>query len=137
MQKGAVEGKKYCKRCGQLKPIEYFERNRPGVFRSECKDCRKLKKRIPARAKRDYERNHPRPAVDTWFYCRICKRHIMIEQSRDVCLDHDHATGKIRGWICNRCNTGMGNFQDDVNILQRAILWLKGNLASILSSWSL
>ena len=64
------------------------------------------------------------------FYCKVCDRTITIQSRRDVNLDHDHTTGDIRGYICNRCNTGLGNFRDNVSILDRAIKWLKGTLIS-------
>lgn len=35
--------------------------------------------------------------------CCICSR----AQSRSLCLDHCHATGVARGYVCQRCNAGM------------------------------
>ena len=29
-------------------------------------------------------------------------------------LDHDHATGRFRGWLCNSCNLAFGYFGDNV-----------------------
>jgi len=40
-------------------------------------------------------------------------------------VDHDHATGKVRGLLCRRCNTLIGQVDDSVNILGRAIWYLK------------
>ena len=122
-----------CKGCKRLLPIEAFERNRPNVWRSECKECRASKKAIPAKVRREYEEQHPRPKIGEEFYCKICDRTITIQSKRDVNLDHNHTTGEIRGYICNRCNTGLGNFRDDISILNRAIRWLKGTLMSFLS----
>jgi hypothetical protein len=38
--------------------------------------------------------------------------------------DHDHSTMKHRGWLCSACNTGLGKFRDDVQLLNKAINYL-------------
>ena len=40
-------------------------------------------------------------------------------------LDHDHKTGKFRGWLCHSCNTGLGHLGDSVESLIAAIHYLK------------
>ena len=121
-----------CKACQRLLPIEAFERNRPSVWRSECKECRAHKKPIPAKVRREYEAKNPKPKEGEKFYCKVCERTIIVQNpSRDINLDHDHITGDIRGYICNRCNTGIGNLRDSISILERAIKWLKGTLGSL------
>ena len=123
MQKGAIDGGKHCKSCGDYLPIDAFERNRPGgIYRSECKKCRSWRKPMKGRAA--YERAHPRPEIGSMFKCPVCLNRIKVEQNRDVNLDHDQTTGTIRGWVCNHCNTGMGYLKDDPNIIKRAYLWL-------------
>ena len=42
-----------------------------------------------------------------------------------LAIDHDHATGKIRGLLCNNCNAGMGIIGDTVEHLERAAEYLK------------
>jgi hypothetical protein len=32
-------------------------------------------------------------------------------------LDHDHRTGRFRGWLCSACNTALGCLRDDKNRL--------------------
>lgn len=40
-------------------------------------------------------------------------------------MDHDHATGLFRGWLCRACNTLLGQARDQVDILHRAALYLE------------
>jgi hypothetical protein len=53
--------------------------------------------------------------------CRICRR----ETANEVlCIDHRHATGWIRGLLCNKCNIGLGVYQDHPGRLVRAAAYL-------------
>ena len=63
--------------------------------------------------------------------CAICKRH-QSDLDKNLCIDHDHSCcsgekscGKcIRGLICQKCNLGLGNFNDSIAILEMAIKYL-------------
>lgn len=50
--------------------------------------------------------------------CRLCRR------KRKLFVDHCHETGRVRSLLCSRCNTGMGCFEDSVDMLKRAIHYL-------------
>jgi len=39
-------------------------------------------------------------------------------------LDHDHDTKKFRGWLCMKCNQGIGLLGDDAEGLRRALAYL-------------
>lgn len=52
--------------------------------------------------------------------CAICRAPVM--QGDPV--DHCHFTGKIRGVLCCKCNTGLGQFGDDPEKLWQAIKYL-------------
>lgn len=38
--------------------------------------------------------------------------------------DHNHATGEPRGWLCTKCNVGIGSLGDNPKIVERALKYL-------------
>lgn len=124
---------KICRRCQEQKSIFEFEKNQKTIRgkvsrRGECRDCRSWKKPMSPKDREKFEKIYPPPPIGKPFHCPICNRTIIRQYKNDVVLDHLHNTGKIRGWICRMCNNSMGMMEDDVNILERAIKWLKGTL---------
>lgn len=53
--------------------------------------------------------------------CGICGK----KNWRNLAIDHNHQTGDVRGLLCSTCNTGLGQFQDSVDLLEKAIEYLK------------
>lgn len=50
--------------------------------------------------------------------CAICSKEL--PQGRLTHLDHCHATGKLRGMLCHKCNKGLGHFDDNSEFLRNA-----------------
>ena len=46
------------------------------------------------------------------------------KKPRMLAVDHCHTTGNIRGLLCTKCNTGLGNFLDSKELLEKAIKYL-------------
>ncbi len=57
--------------------------------------------------------------------CDICGRtEVSGRWENNLHIDHDHETGKIRGVLCHGCNVSLGHFNDDPELLAKAIAYL-------------
>lgn len=53
--------------------------------------------------------------------CGICDVDLLTKPPRLRHLDHCHATGAVRGWLCHKCNTGLGKLGDNEAGLLKAL----------------
>ena len=80
------------------------------IFREYQSRCRRIARGTP-------EPTRPQPAN-----CEICGRP---RKLKSLHIDHCHATGSFRGWLCSQCNTGLGLLGDSVENLGRAVAYLR------------
>lgn len=119
---------KVCNRCNRLLPINNFEKNQNGknnrpVRRPSCNDCRNIinGRKVPNKIKKEWNKTKPNMVI---WECPICKKRTIPGLTSKIVLDHDHNTGTPNAWICDSCNTGLGRFNDDINVIKEAINYL-------------
>jgi len=54
--------------------------------------------------------------------CAICRKRF--NANRVPCVDHCHRTGRVREFLCFKCNAGIGLLGDDVDVILRAFEYL-------------
>ena len=63
--------------------------------------------------------------------CAICNkpetRNNRIGQTARLCLDHNHTTGLVRELLCHNCNQVIGHCKESIDILLKAIAYLKNH----------
>lgn len=53
--------------------------------------------------------------------CEICGR------QNKLVIDHNHKTGKLRGVLCPKCNTGIGLLCDNAALCEKAAQYLRSS----------
>lgn len=54
--------------------------------------------------------------------CAVCKG---AGGQRGLAVDHDHATGRVRGLLCGACNSAIGLLKERPDNFERAVAYLK------------
>jgi len=131
---------KICTRCKRAYPATfvYFHRhrNRNDGFDPWCKECKsEYHKRYYIQKKYNITiKEYKKRLEQQKNRCAICGinfdilKKIKLNQVPGIGnprIDHNHKTGKIRGLLCDDCNTALGSFQDNPLILIKAAKYLK------------
>lgn len=128
---------KRCKDC--VKALEEFPHlGHPNAWRPVVeKSGGRCATHWRAEKKRRREANHERAVQRTYglnegeyaqLYefqggkCAACRR--ATGKTRRLSVDHDHATGEVRGLLCRPCNTLLGHARDSIAFFRRCIAYL-------------
>lgn len=105
--------RKICSYCGKRKNKGSFSKH--SMYKdnldTRCKKCVKKHSKIRSGL---HKIAPPKPNV-----CECCKQ-VPIKWV----LDHDHTNDSFRGWICDRCNTGIGKLGDDLQGIVNAMNYM-------------
>ena len=117
---------KKCSKCKTVLPLNAFSDCHGGTYkRPECKKCM----RDMANSRELIRKKYGMPDENT-YRCPICLGNAEevgdLQKRTAWVLDHCHKNNTFRGWLCHKCNRALGNFNDDIAILKRAIKYLKG-----------
>lgn len=114
-----------CRKCRAAKTRSYKRHERPEV----------KEKMRAAKLLSDYgitKDEFDAMLLEQGGVCAICKDPEKQIDSRSgvvrqLAVDHDHSTGKVRGLLCGDCNKGLGMFKDRPELLQAAIDYILEN----------
>jgi hypothetical protein len=133
-----------CTKCKTTKLAKdfYVQSSRPCGILTQCKVCRdswfarRMKDPVFAARRKGsttfYERLRKygvsRRDYDTRLaaqggVCQTCG--VPPKENKSLCVDHCHRTGKVRGLLCDACNTALGFAKDSTSILLNLVEYLK------------
>ena len=123
---------KICTKCQQDKPLDAYGPRRKGL-NTYCRPCRaeynkehrKKNPGVEKYARIKYLYNLSKEEYEQMWelqgkVCAICK-----ETPSQPHVDHDHLTGKVRKILCANYNRMLGQAKDNINVLEKAIDYLK------------
>lgn len=139
---------KVCKICIQSKDLEDFSKgdSYKDGHRKTCKECsyKQINREKHNENARNWRKKNPDKVKNSNLKisyginleqynqmfnqqngkCAICNRH-QIEFKMGLAVDHEHETGKIRELLCSPCNQAIGLLQENTEIIQKVIDYLK------------
>lgn len=111
--------RKPCIRCDKIYPLHHFEKKKSEKnYRNVCITCRRHNDGKTKSLKREWLKKNKKPCLG--HPCACCGN-----TKRRLVFDHCHQTDQFRGWICNRCNTAIGQLGDTLEGVLRAVQYLE------------
>lgn len=138
---------KTCTACEETKPLSAFYLNGQKKRHSKCRPCRnaqfKTWRESPSGREWKRRQTYSKVGISVPDYdamlnaqggvCAICGK---VERKRRngrtvlLSVDHNHTTGIVRGLLCHKCNSGIGAFGDNPNVVAVAVAYLQKGQAA-------
>jgi len=124
-------GRYRCSKCREWKPPEEFNRNKHQLsgLHYACRACNRVhvrKHNLPTKYGITAER-FAEMLLAQGGKCACCEVRFVVEGAKTTraCVDHNHATGEVRGLLCGRCNLAAGNVMDSSLRAEQLAAYLK------------
>lgn len=136
-----------CSKCLELKPTTSFsvDKTKTRGYQYTCKDCHndytRNKWYVENRERqkensRSWKLENRSRVLATKYKVDVSEIDglmSLVTQSCPICnrdmkrphLDHNHSTGKVRNFICSRCNTALGLVEENTEILKNLTLYIE------------
>src|ERR1017187_5184280 len=124
---------KLCTYCNETKELSCFNRNpkTKDSLQGHCKPCCSKQRKVWVKSNPEWERDKElkrKFSIDLKQYnqmleaqngvCASCGEpetalSSMSDKIKNLAVDHDHTTNKVRALLCNGCNSAEGHLQGD------------------------
>ena len=124
-----------CRQCETIKPTGefYIDTYNPRFLRQPCRECHRTRRRKEYAEKRGIDQSYAYVLKNKYGItleeynqkvreqgnrCAVCRRPETVKGTKDgkprrLAVDHDHATGTVRGLLCLRCNSIVWALEDN------------------------
>lgn len=125
-----------CQHCKVEKPLSNYyshksKKNGKQYRNKTCIECYKVKSKnqrnirkyglTALQVEKMIERQRMR--------CFICERTFNRKKRMSLpAVDHCHTSGRVRGILCGFCNTGLGMFKDNPDVLEKAAQYIREDI---------
>ncbi len=139
--------KKECSKCKKTKamslfPIARAHKDGYGYWCKKCKQKWEKEKRTKYRKNPEWVEKTKLLNLKNWlkvnYNLTLSEYEELVKLQNGVCaicgkennlgnklfVDHCHKTNKVRGLLCQKCNSGVGYLNDDIHLLAKAIEYL-------------
>lgn len=116
----------------RIKSLDYYYRNRDKVREKQNKKNSTPEAKAAARAYQLMKKfgitvdRYNEMLAEQNGVCAICAGNPRGQWNR-FHVDHDHNDGKIRGLLCQDCNTALGLLKDNPNLMEKAASYVRLN----------
>jgi len=132
-----------CNKCNEEKPASKFHKNRDSktglsIWCKACAGDHYHNRTKPIRQTEEGKLRKKNSALKYSYNMSLEEYHALLEHQDHKCaickqgtrnkrlaVDHNHITGEVRGLLCGKCNTALGLFQDSIDVINSAVLYLK------------
>lgn len=110
-----------CSKCKIEQDLENFTKSKYSAsgYRPMCRQCRNTHRTVIRKTHKHYKEMLKAQGNG----CALCGKS-EAENGQRLAIDHNHTTHQVRALLCRNCNTGIGAFKENEELMIKAIEYI-------------